>query len=88
MNCLKDFSKSEHQKNPQMAVDNTFKCTICLKVAKHLPMHKFLAVLLQELKFKCNDCKRSFPLKKLKTHKRQNLCHRQLAQEEEGDDED
>ena len=67
--CLKDFSKEEHKKNPAFAHDGVYKCMICLKVHKQLPMHKFLYALLQELKFKCNDCLKTMKLEKLKKHK-------------------
>ena len=72
--CLKDFSKEEHKKNPAFAHDGVYKCMICLKVHKQLPMHKFLYALLQELKFKCNDCLKTMKLEKLKKHKQQGLC--------------
>jgi hypothetical protein len=39
-------------------------------------MNKFLLALLQELKFKCSDCLKAFPLKVLKTHKKTGLCFR------------
>jgi hypothetical protein len=67
--CLEDFSKSEHSKNPTFKRDGIYKCTICLKVDKQLSMHRFLFNLLQELKFKCNECKRTMPLQTFKSHK-------------------
>jgi hypothetical protein len=44
--CIEDFSKGEHSKNPHYKAEGTFKCIICLKVGKQLPMHKFLYQLL------------------------------------------
>lgn len=47
-------------------------------------MNKFLYALLQELKFKCNDCLKTMALKKLKVHKQKGECHRGASN---GDDE-
>lgn len=40
--CLNDFSRAEHAKNPNAKAQGIYKCTICPKVLVHKPMHKFL----------------------------------------------
>jgi hypothetical protein len=85
--CLLDYSKAEHAKNPNLKAEGSYKCVICHKIAKHIPMHKFLYNLLQELKFKCNDCHRVMQLKKLKGHKDRGECHKDLASEDREDSE-
>jgi hypothetical protein len=47
------------------------------------PMHKFLARLLNDLKFKCTDCLRSMPYERLKGHKGRGECQRGHPDEEE-----
>ena len=80
--CLLDYSKSEYQKNPNLKAEGSYKCTICHKIAKHTAMHKFLYNLLQELRFKCQDCHRIMALKKLKGHKERGECKRNLAEKD------
>ena len=46
-------------------------------------MHKFLAKLLQELRFKCPDCLRTMTYERLKGHKGRNECQKGLDAEEE-----
>ena len=77
--CLVDYSKGEHTKNPKLKDEGIYKCTICHKLTKFTIMHKFLYNLLQELRFKCQDCTRIMPLKKLKEHKAKGECNKSLA---------
>lgn len=56
---------------------------VCHKVAVQRPMHRFLIKLLNELKFKCNDCARVMPYEKLKGHKGRGECQKGLDVEEE-----
>lgn len=81
--CSLDYSKHEHLKNPASKAQGFMKCTICHKFLVQKPMHKFLSKLLNELKFRCPDCKRAWPYEKYKTHKQRDECHPGAEEEDQ-----
>lgn len=77
--CAIDFSKKEHEKDPSAKGKGIYKCTICHGVLPHKTMHRFLAKLLMELKFRCDDCKKVYAYAVIKQHKQRGECHRAIA---------
>jgi hypothetical protein len=83
--CVHDFSKGEYLKNPAAKNQGFGKCMMCHKFLVQKPMHKFLLKLLNELRFKCNDCLRVMPYERLKGHKGRAECQRGLEVEEDNE---
>ena len=86
LECLIPFSREEHKKNPQAKAQGIFKCILCQKVMAQKTMHKYLARLLLQLKFKCQDCLKTMTYENLKGHKGRGECQRGVGGQEEEED--